>query len=206
MFGRTYHTDCQRSGAGSHLANWAKWAILAEPGTVMSIKPLPLPSSAPRNRRHKPVEVTALLALRPLSAGELKRVSRALAAEGLAEMRPTRIVLTPDDAKAVAAGDERAVPASILRDKAPRPAHAPSPDGALTETVPVPATAPQRAWRQSRARCPSAWPGRRCVGRCGEHRHRRLFLIGGPPSPPAGAQPADAGARACRHCMAPYLP
>jgi hypothetical protein len=101
----------------------------------MSIKPLPLLDSAPRNRRHKPVEVTALLALRPLSAGELKRVSRALAAEGLADMRPTRIVLTPDDAKAVAAGDERAVPASILRDKAPRPARAPSPDDALTEAL-----------------------------------------------------------------------
>jgi hypothetical protein len=101
----------------------------------MSIKPLPLPGPAPRNPRHKPVELTALLALRPLSAGELKRVSRALAAEGLADMRPTRIVLTADDAKAVAAGDERAIPASILRDKAPRLARAPSPNGALTEAL-----------------------------------------------------------------------
>lgn len=101
----------------------------------MATKPLPLPASATRNPHRKPVEVTALLALRPLSAGELKRVSRALAAEGLEDMRPTRIFLTQDDAKAVAAGDERAVPASIVRDKAPRPARTRSPDAAFTEAL-----------------------------------------------------------------------
>jgi hypothetical protein len=101
----------------------------------MATKPLPLPASAPRSPRRKPVEVTALLALRPLSAGEWKRVSLALAAEGLADMRPTRLVLTPDDAKAVAAGDERVVPASIARDKASRSARARSPDAALTEAL-----------------------------------------------------------------------
>src|ERR1700722_20178760 len=101
----------------------------------MATKPLPLPASAPRSPRAKSIEMTALLALRPLSAGELKRVSRALAAEGFADMRPTRIVLTADDAKAIAAGDERAVPASILRDKTPLTARAPSPDGALTEAL-----------------------------------------------------------------------
>jgi hypothetical protein len=79
----------------------------------MATKPLPLPTSTARNPRPKPVEVTALLALRPLSDRELKRVSRVLAAEGLGDMRPTRIVLTPDDAKAVAAGHERAVPVAI---------------------------------------------------------------------------------------------
>jgi hypothetical protein len=79
--------------------------------------------------------VTALLALRPLSDGELQRVSRALAAEGLADMRPTRIFLTQDDANAVAAGDERAVPASIVRDKAPRSARTRTPDAALTEAL-----------------------------------------------------------------------
>jgi hypothetical protein len=103
-------------------------------GIVMAIKPLPLPGAPPRNPRHKPVEVTALLAQRPLSASELKRISCALAAEGLAEMRPTRIVLTPDDAKAVAAGDVRAVPVSILRDKSPRPARDPRP-GPLIEAL-----------------------------------------------------------------------
>jgi hypothetical protein len=100
----------------------------------MATKPLPLPASTTRNPRREPIEVTALLALRPLSAGELKRVSRALAAEGLEDMRPTRIFLTQDDAKAVAAGDERAFPASIVRDKAPR-ARARSPDAALTEAL-----------------------------------------------------------------------
>jgi hypothetical protein len=101
----------------------------------MVTKPLPLSASTTRNLRREPIEVTALLALRPLSAGELKRVSRALAAEGLEDMRATRIFLTQDDAKAVAAGDERAVPASIVRDKVPRPARTRSPDAALTEAL-----------------------------------------------------------------------
>jgi hypothetical protein len=101
----------------------------------MATKSVPLPASAARNPRHKPVEVTALLVLRPLSDVELQRISRALAAEGLADMRPTRIVLTPDDAKAIAAGDEHAVPASIVRGKAPRLARARSPDAALTEAL-----------------------------------------------------------------------
>jgi hypothetical protein len=94
-----------------------------------------LPSPAPRRPRRTPVEVTALLVLRPLSEGEFKRVSRALAAEGLGEMRPTRITLAPDDAKAVAAGDVRAIPASIVRDTAAPPAPAGDPDGALTEAL-----------------------------------------------------------------------
>ena len=101
----------------------------------MATKPLPLSASTTQNPRREPIEVTALLALRPLSAGELKRVSRALAAEGLEDMRPTRIFLTQDDAKAVAAGDERAVPASIVRDKAPRPARTRSSDAALTAAL-----------------------------------------------------------------------
>ena len=100
----------------------------------MATKPLPLRTSTTRNRRRKPVEVTALLALRPLSDGELKRVSRALAAEGLEDMRPTRVVLTTEDAKAVAAGDGRAVPAAIVQDKAPRPPRTRSPN-ALTEAL-----------------------------------------------------------------------
>ena len=101
----------------------------------MAAKPLPLSGSAPRSPRAKPVEMTALLALRPMSAGELKRVSRALAAEGLEDMRPTRIILTPHDAKAVAAGDKHTVPASILREKATRPVRARSPDAILTEAL-----------------------------------------------------------------------
>jgi hypothetical protein len=103
----------------------------------MVTKSLRPPASASRSPSRKPVEVTALLALRPLSDGELKRVSRVLAAEGLGEMRPTRIVLTPDDAKAVAAGDERAVPASIDWDKAPRAAPARDPEATLTGALAV---------------------------------------------------------------------
>jgi hypothetical protein len=101
----------------------------------VATKSLPLRASTTRNSRREPIEVTALLALRPLSAGELKRVSRALAAEGLEDMWPTRIFLTQDDAKAVAAGDERAVRASIARDIAPRPTRTRSPDAALTEVL-----------------------------------------------------------------------
>jgi hypothetical protein len=118
-----------------HLVNWARWAILVNKEHPMATKPIPLPSPAPRSPRRKPVEVIALLAVRPLSDGELKRVSRALAAEGIEDMRPTRIFLTQDDAKAVAAGDERAVPASIVRDSAPRPARARRLDVALTEAL-----------------------------------------------------------------------
>jgi hypothetical protein len=137
------------------LANWARWAILVNQEHPKVTKLLPLPASTTRNPRRKPIEVTALLALRPLSAGELKRVSRALAAEGLEDMWPTRIFLTQDDAKAVAAGDERAVPASIVRDKAPRPARTRSPDAALTKAL----AAARRGGRPSRGNC---WPTRRC--------------------------------------------
>jgi hypothetical protein len=101
----------------------------------MATKPHPISASAALRPSRKPVELTALLALRPLSAGELKRVSRALAAEGLEDMRPTRIVLTSDDAKAVAAGDERAVPAAIVRDKTARAPRAGKPGSVLTDAL-----------------------------------------------------------------------
>jgi hypothetical protein len=54
------------------------------------------------------------MASRPLTHHELERVSRALAAEGLVEMRATRIVLSPDDTEAVARGKQRAVNVGIL--------------------------------------------------------------------------------------------
>jgi hypothetical protein len=62
------------------------------------------PSTASGGRRRKPIEGTALLSLRPLSPGELQRVSRALAAEGISHLRAARIVLAPDDARAVGQG------------------------------------------------------------------------------------------------------
>jgi hypothetical protein len=101
----------------------------------LATKPIPFSTPVPQNPRRKSVEVTALLALRRLSDGELQRIARALAAEGLEGMWPTRIVLTPDDAKAVAAGDERSVSAAIVRDKACRPAHTRIPDATLTEAL-----------------------------------------------------------------------
>jgi hypothetical protein len=67
-------------------------------GTPNGQEPVPLPVCAARNPRREPVEVTAPLAFRPLSDVELKRVSRALATDDLEDMRPTRSVLTKDDA------------------------------------------------------------------------------------------------------------
>ena len=101
----------------------------------MATKSILFPTPVPQNQRRKSVEVTALLAQRRLSDGELRRIARVLAAEGLEDMQPTRIVLTPDDAKAVAAGDERSVSATIVRDRACRPAHTRTPDATLTEAL-----------------------------------------------------------------------
>ncbi len=113
----------------------AKPAEIREPGPKEHpMASRPLPSPAARRPRRAPVEMTALLVLRPLSESELKRVSRVLAAEGLGEMRPTRITLAPDDAKAVAAGDVRAVPASLVRNTAGPPASGGDP-GDLTEAL-----------------------------------------------------------------------
>lgn len=94
----------------------------------MATKLLPQPPSTTGSLHYKPVELTALLALRRLSDGELKRASRALAAEGLGDIRPTRIVITPDDAKAVAAGDLSALWASIVWDNG-------EPSATLTEAL-----------------------------------------------------------------------
>jgi hypothetical protein len=83
----------------------------------MATKSAPAPST--RRARSKAVEVTGFLALRPFSEGELEHVVRVLAAEGLGDMRPTRIALSSDDAIAVAAGNVRSVSASVIRDTAP---------------------------------------------------------------------------------------
>ena len=101
----------------------------------MAAKPVPIPptrTSAARIQRHKPVEVTALVASRPLSIGELNRVSRVLAAAGLGDMRPTRIALTPSDAQSVSEGNGRPVSATIVWDKHDRVGRARRQDDALT--------------------------------------------------------------------------
>jgi hypothetical protein len=89
-------------------------------------------SLAPGARRHKPIEGTALLSLRPLSASELQRVSRALAAEGISDLCATRIMLAPDDARAVGQGGSVPIAATIL----PREPAGPQRDEeALTEAL-----------------------------------------------------------------------
>jgi hypothetical protein len=86
----------------------------------MVSKALSQPPSPARGRRVKPIEATALVALRPISDEELVRITRALDAEGIAGLRPTRIVLTPDDAKAVRAGDGRPIQVAITSAGAPQ--------------------------------------------------------------------------------------
>jgi len=76
--------------------------------------------SAPGGR-DTPVEVTALVAARTLSTGELKRVTRALAAEGITGLRPTRIVLARNDALAVEEGNTGPITATALREEGERP-------------------------------------------------------------------------------------
>lgn len=104
----------------------------------MATKSAPLPhphTSMARNRRHQPVEVTALIASRPLSVSELQRVSRVLAAEGLGDMRATQIVLTPNDTQTESDGNARPIAATIVRDTPTRPGRASNPAGALREAL-----------------------------------------------------------------------
>jgi hypothetical protein len=88
----------------------------------MTSKALSIPSAAGGHRR-KPVVATALLALRPLSAGELQHVSRILAAEGIEGLHATRIRLTARDAETVGHGDVGLVSATIVQAQLPDPAH-----------------------------------------------------------------------------------
>lgn len=79
-------------------------------GKALSVPPSPAAGA----RRGKLVEATALLALRPLSAGELQRVSRVLAAEGIADLHATRVRLTTRDARAVRHGETDPISATIV--------------------------------------------------------------------------------------------
>jgi len=94
-----------------------------------------LPSPASRGRGAEPVEGTALLALRTLSAAELRRVSQALATEGIRDLHATRIVLTPDDARSVSRGESVRIAATILPHKHADPASAHNADIALAEAL-----------------------------------------------------------------------
>jgi hypothetical protein len=94
----------------------------------MASKPLSVPP-ATGGGGGKPVEATALLALRPLSASELHRASRALAAEGIGGLHATRVRLTARDARAVGRGKSGPISATIVPDG--RAAPAPDPNNAL---------------------------------------------------------------------------
>lgn len=97
----------------------------------MAGKALSVPS-ATGGRRRKPVEATALLALRPLSASELDRVSRVLASEGIEGLHATRVRLTARDAETLGHSDSGPVPATIIREHA---SDLPGADAALAEAI-----------------------------------------------------------------------
>jgi hypothetical protein len=97
----------------------------------MASKIFSIPSAA-EGRRRKLVEATALLTLRPLSAGEMLRVSRVLAAEGIEGLHAARVRLTPRDAEAVNHGDMGPVSARIIKEHLP---DLTDPDAALAEAL-----------------------------------------------------------------------
>lgn len=98
-------------------------------GKALSIPPSP----AAGGSRRKLVEATALVALRPLSAGELNRVSRALAAEGIGDLHATRVRLTARDARAVSRGGSGPISATVIPEN--RPAPASDPKRQMTEAL-----------------------------------------------------------------------
>lgn len=89
-------------------------------------------NAATVDRQHKSIEVTALLARRPLSVSELKRVSRALAAEGIKDLQPTRMLLAPGDAEIMREGSPHTVSVAIIPAKR-RPAS--DPTASLSEAL-----------------------------------------------------------------------
>jgi hypothetical protein len=91
--------------------------------------------SGARGKGGMPTEVTALVAARPLSIRELKRIARTLAAEGFTELLATRIVLTRNDALAVKEGNKGPIAATILRQKEDRPHQEDRQSGDLSEAL-----------------------------------------------------------------------
>lgn len=105
--------------------------IGAHPWPAKAFSVPPSPSAGHSCRR--PVEATALLALRPLSAVELQRASRALAAEGIGDLHATRVRLSARDARAVSHGESGPISATIIPDDPPAPA--PAPNDALASAL-----------------------------------------------------------------------
>jgi len=90
-----------------------------------------VPSPSVGDRRRKPVEATALVAFRTLSAGELDRVAHVLAAAGFADLHATRIRFTAEDAQAVSHGESRPIPATVVPDQLSHPSPEAASDSAL---------------------------------------------------------------------------
>lgn len=99
-------TDLGELGEAGHIGGQG----VPMAGKALSVPPSPAAAARPG----KSVEATALLALRPLSAGELARVSRALAAEGIADLHTTSVRLTARDARAVSHGERDPFSATIV--------------------------------------------------------------------------------------------
>jgi hypothetical protein len=97
--------------------------------------------SATVERTRTRVEATVLMALRPMTGGELARATRVLRIEGIADLRPATVLLSRADAKRVAAGQASPIPATIVSTDAPADEPEASPEAAL-----------QRALQDARAR------------------------------------------------------
>jgi hypothetical protein len=82
------------------------------------------------------------MALRPLTGGELARATRALAIEGLADLKPARVLLNRADAKRMATGREGQV----------KPEFTSSTKASPNEAEPTPQATLQRAFQDARAR------------------------------------------------------
>lgn len=92
--------------------------------------------------RAAPVEATVLMALRPLTGGELARVTRALAIEGFEDLKPATVLLSRADAKRMATGREGAVKAMLTSSTNTLP----------DEEAATPQAALKRALRNARSR------------------------------------------------------
>lgn len=60
------------------------------------------------------VEGTALVALHAMTSAETARATKALASEGISDVRPAKIIFSPADARKVASGGARAIEATVV--------------------------------------------------------------------------------------------
>jgi hypothetical protein len=95
-----------------------------------------------QRRTRTRIEATVFMALRPLTRGELARVTRALLIEGLSDLKPARVLLSRADAKRMATGRGGPVKAKLTS----------STNLAPNEAEPTPQATLQRALQDARAR------------------------------------------------------